>query len=109
MIGLQVDTSNLERMLDRLATRAIAAGVAAAAAEQAARGAKISGVPVGETGQLAASTNPPQVRTVSTGALIYTDVYYARFVFGGTFWQPARPPHVEVSGFGDYVLRELFA
>ena len=107
--NITLDASGLERMLDRLATRAIQAGVAAAAAERAARSARITGVPVGETGRLAASTQPPQVRTVSTGAIIYTDVPYARYVFGGTFWMAARPPHVEVPDFGNYVLRELFA
>ena len=108
MIGFDLDASRVEAMLDRLATRAIQAGVAAAAAERAARGARISGIPV-RTGRLQASTRPPQVRTVSTGALIVTDVPYARFVFGGTFWMAAPPPTVEVPRFGDYVLRELFA
>jgi hypothetical protein len=100
-VSVRVDTSEADRMFERLAANASRARLAAV---DVARASRVTGIPV-DTGRLAAS---PRVVETDNGAEIVTDVPYARFVFGGTRFMPASPPHVEGPDLAATVAKELF-
>jgi hypothetical protein len=74
------------------------------AAADVANATHVTGIPV-DTGRLAAS---PRVVETATGAEIVSDVPYARFVFAGTAYMPASPPHVDGPDLAATVAKELF-
>lgn len=103
MPDVTLDTRAVTRMLERLERQADRADHAV---ERVARAATVTGIPVGDTGRLARSV---RVRREDDGAwVLSTDVPYARFVFGGTKYVAARPPHVKAPPLADEVAREVF-
>lgn len=98
-----VDTSRVEGMLADLAAKTLEQ-VMDRAARQCLE--SVSGIPV-DTGRLASSL---QVRRTRDGAQVYTDVEYARYVFGGTKYVEPQPPEVgyTAADLADDVAKELF-
>ena len=88
-------------MLDGIAHRA--GGDLTPALERAAGRATVTGIPV-DTGKLAAS---PHVRVEGDEVKIVSDVPYARFVFRGTRYMPALPPHVNAGALAQQAATEV--
>jgi hypothetical protein len=99
-----VDTSRVEDMLSGLAEKTLDQVMEKAARECLE---SVSGIPV-DTGRLAASL---QVRPIPGGAQVYTDVEYAKFVFGGTKYVEPHPPEVGYTAdqLANDVAKELFS
>jgi len=104
-ISVSVDTSAAAAMLDRLQQQARQLGPTVQHAAQEAL-ATISGVPV-DTGALSSSL---RVEASGTKAQIVSDVPYAKYVFYGTRYVEARPPHIgyDAAQLADDIARELF-
>lgn len=104
--AITVDVGKAVGMFDRLAANADQLGpTVEASARTMLR--TVSGVPV-DTGELAGSL---YVRRVGpTSALIVSKTAYAKYVFFGTKFVPARPPHFSYSPqqFAADVAREAF-
>jgi hypothetical protein len=100
-IGVEIDTSKVERMFDGIVERSQNLD---RVAENAIRDTVVSGIPV-LTGKLEAS---PRIRVIDGGAEVYTDVPYANYVFEGTDRQDPQPPKVDFPAFADQVAEELF-
>ena len=105
---VELDTHRVTAMCDQIGQHA--AGDMRPALKRAAEAGRtsITGIPI-DTGRLAAS---PKVTTRGDEVLIVTDVPYARHVFGGTQYIPARPPNVHADAIakiaGREVAREVF-
>ena len=100
-IGVEVDTSNVERMFDGIVERS---NNLDRVIDNAIRDTVVTGIPR-LTGTLADS---PRIRVSEDGAEIYTDVPYANYVFEGTDRQDPQPPTVNFPAFADQVAEELF-
>lgn len=100
-VGIEMDTSKVERMLDEIVERSRNLD---RVTENAIRDTVVTGIPV-LTGKLEAS---PRIRVIEDGAEIYTDVPYANYVFEGTDRQDPQPPEVNFPAFVDQVAEELF-
>jgi hypothetical protein len=110
-VDISVDTRAVEAMLERIGSPRDLSGAVERAAEIGA--GMITGIPVGETGDLANSMHGTPGRSPSrNSALIVSDVPYAPFVFGGTRYMDAQPPTVPAdaiaSVLADEIHRELF-
>ena len=110
MTGLPIsmDTSAVVSMFQGLARRA---AEIPRTTEMVARETRVSGIPVGATGRLAAS---PRVQTTDEGVAIVSDVPYALYVFRGFTHVggqhiPARPPTLDGPDLAEAIMRELFA
>jgi len=68
----------------------------------------ITGIPIGETGDLAASVRARGWWIMAT-ARNQAGVPYGRFVFGGAYGgaQPPRPPNVPTGAIGQALVREI--
>jgi hypothetical protein len=101
-----VDTSRVEAMFAELLDKSEQLDRVMAKAANDCR-ASVSGIPV-DAGRLAGSL---KTRPTKDGAEVYTDVEYSKFVFGGTKYQPARPPTVGYTAaeLADDVSKELFS
>lgn len=100
---IEVDVTAAVAMLDGIAERA-APGHLEGVIERVARDgmSRISGVPVGETGDLARSFD---LRRDGDSIAIVNTTPYARFVFRGTRYMEAQPPSIPA----DALARELAA
>ena len=98
-----LDTHRVTSMCDQIGHRAT--GDMRPALKRAAEAGRssITGIPV-DTGRLAAS---PKTTVHGDEVLIVTDVPYARFVFGGTQYVPARPPNVHGDAIAKIASREV--
>ena len=105
--AITVDVSKAVGMFDRLQANADELGPTVEASART-MAATASGIPVGATGDLAGSLHV--VRVGPTTALIVSKVDYARFVFYGTRYVEARPPHFSYSPqqFAADIAREAF-
>ena len=90
-MSVTVDTSKTVAMFDRLERNTDRVpGVVQRAAHEVV--GSITGIPVGDTGDLAAS---PRVELHGNDeARVVSSITYARYVFGGTKYMSAQPPHV---------------
>jgi hypothetical protein len=100
---VQVQTGQAAAMFDRIGRRATDDLTPPLKRAAEAGRAGITGIPV-DTGRLAAS---PRVTTRGQEVLIVTDVPYARYVFGGTKYVPARPPNVHPEALAKLAGREV--
>ena len=106
-MAVTVDTRRIEAMFDRLVAKA---DDIQPVMQRAANDAldTISGIPVGATGDLAASPRVGEVTAFQ--AVIVSDVSYAKHVFGGTVHMDARPPHIgyDSAQLAREIANELF-
>ena len=104
VVPVEVDVAAALRMLEGITERASGARLSRLI-ERAAQGAlgRISGVPVGPTGDLARGF-AVRVRGDTAIDIVNTEPY-ARFVFRGTRYMDAQPPNVPA----DALARELAA
>jgi hypothetical protein len=99
---VEVETHQATAMLDRISRNAEHVTPALERVGRAGA-ATVTGIPV-DTGRLAAS---PRARTEGDEVLIVSDVPYARYVFNGTKYVPARPPNVHPEALAKLAGREV--